>query len=75
MTQRLLGAAALMLVLLASNAATAQTRYDFAPTVFTPWLGYYPHPNRCMVWDGYQWLNMCWRSRTFVHPAWSRFQR
>jgi hypothetical protein len=74
MRQRFLGAAALMLGLLMSNAATAQPRNDIAAYAWVPW-GYYQHPNRCMVWDGYQWLNMCWRSRTFVHPAWSRFRR
>ena len=77
MTQRFFGAAALMLALLISNAAAAQTRNDIAP-VFSrgyPWWGYYQDPNRCMVWDGYQWLNMCWHSRTFVSPAWTRFHR
>ena len=70
MTQRFFGAAALMLALLMSNAAAAQTRNDIASSAFV-WG--YQHPNRCMVWDGYQWLNMCWRSRTFVSPAWARF--
>jgi hypothetical protein len=65
MTKRRCGAAALMLALLISNAATAQP--------WGPGWGYYQPPNRCMVWDGYRWLNMCWRSRTFVSPAWTRF--
>jgi hypothetical protein len=67
MTKRLSGAAALMLALLISNAATAQPS--------DPGWGYYQHPSRCTAWDGYRWLNMCWRSRTFVHPTWARFQR
>ena len=77
MTRRLFGAAALMLALLISNAAAAQTRNDIAPRAFAsyPWWGFYQDPNRCMVWDGYRWLNMCWRSRTFVSPAWTRFHR
>ena len=77
MTQRFFGAAALMLALLMSNAAAAQVRNGTAATVFAwyPGWGYDRHPNRCMVWDGYQWLNMCWRSRTFVSPAWTRFHR
>jgi hypothetical protein len=77
MTQRFFGAAALMLALLMSNAAAAQTRTDIAASAFAwyPWSGYYQHPNPCMVWDGYQWLNMCWRPRTFVRPAWGRFHR
>jgi len=65
-THRFLGATALMLALLTSNAAVAQTRND------VPRWGY-PQLNRCMVWDGYQWLNMCWRARTFVSPEWTRF--
>jgi hypothetical protein len=72
MTQRFFGPAALMLVLLMSNAAAAQTWNNIPPA---SWWGYDQHPNRCMVWDGYQWLNMCWRSRTFVRPAWTRFHR
>lgn len=75
MTQRFFGAAALMLALLMSNAATAQTRDAPVPSSGHPWWSYYQPPNRCMVWDGYQWLNMCWRSRTFVRPAWARFNR
>jgi hypothetical protein len=67
MTQRFLSTAALMLALLMSNASAAQTRNE------GPWWGYRP-PNRCMAWDGYQWLNMCWRSRTLVSPAWTRFR-
>jgi len=67
MTQRSLSAAALMLVLLMSNAAAAQT-WNVAP-----WRGY-RQPDRCMAWDGYQWLNMCWRPRTFITPPWSRFR-
>jgi hypothetical protein len=66
MTKRLCGAAALMLALIC-NASTAQSS-NFG------W-GYYQHPNRCMVWDGYQWLNMCWRPRAFAYPAWARLQR
>lgn len=77
MTQRLCGAAALMLALLISNAAAAQSRNDIAASSFawySPW-GYYQHPNHCIVWDGYRWLNLCWRSRTFVSPGWARFRR
>ena len=68
MTQRFLSTAGVMLALLMSNAAAAQTRNN------GPWWGY-QQPNRCMVWDGYQWLNMCWRSQTFVRPPWARFHR
>jgi hypothetical protein len=77
MTQRFFGAAAVMLALLTSNAAPAQTRNDIAPESSPgyPWWGYYQPLNRCMVWDGYQWLNMCWRSRTIVRPPWARFHR
>ena len=77
MTQRFFGAAALMLALLMSNAAAAQTRNDIVPVSSRgyPLWGDDQHPNRCMVWDGYQWLNMCWRSRIIVHPAWARFHR
>src|SRR5215467_4627914 len=77
MTPRFFAAAALMLALLMSNAAAAQTRNDIAAGGFAwnPWWGYYQHPNPCMAWDGYRWLNMCWRSRTFVTPPWSRFHR
>jgi len=32
-------------------------------------------PHRCLAWDGYQLLNMCYRSRAFVFPTWARFQR
>ena len=77
MTQRLSGAATLILALLMSNPAGAQPRNDIAASGFAwypPW-SYYQHPDRCMVWDGYQWLNMCWRSRTFVRPPWARFHR
>jgi hypothetical protein len=70
MTQRFLGAAAVMLALLMSNAAAAQTRDDIAGSASTRYAWSY---QRCMVWDGYRWLNMCWRSRTFVRPAWTRF--
>jgi len=77
MTQRSFGAAALMLSLLISNAAAAQTRSDVAAGAFAwyPWWGYYQQPSGCMAWDGYRWLNMCWRSRTFVSPPWSRLRR
>jgi len=77
MRQRFFGAATLMLALLMSNAAAAQMRNDIVPVSSRgyPWWGYYQDPNHCMVWDGYQWLNMCWRSRTFVRPAWARFHR
>jgi hypothetical protein len=73
MTQRLLGAAAVTLALLMSNAAAAQSWNDIPgiASARAPWG--YQRPNRCMAWDGYQWLNMCWRSRTFVSPAWTRF--
>ena len=76
MTQRVCGAAALVGALLVSNVASA--RNDVAASGFGwyPGRGYYvQHPNPCVVWDGYRWLNMCWRSRTFVSPAWTRFQR
>jgi len=66
MTKRFGGAVALMLALF-WNAATAQPS--------DPAWDYYQHASRCMAWDGYRWLNMCWRSRTFVHPTWARFQR
>jgi len=66
MTKRLCGAAALMLALIC-NSATAQPP--------DPAWGHYQHASRCMAWDGYRWLNMCWHSRTFVHPAWARFRR
>jgi hypothetical protein len=72
MTQRSFGAAALMLALLMSNVAGAQTWNNI--TSGYPWWGD-QQSNRCMVWDGYQWLNMCWRARTFVRPAWTRFHR
>jgi hypothetical protein len=77
MTQRFLSVLAVMLALLMSNAATAQARNDVAASVFAwvPSRGHYQYLKRCVVWDGYQWLNMCWRSRTFVRPAWARFQR
>ena len=75
MTRRLGGAAALMLALLMSNAAAAEPRNNIAASGFAWHRGYYQHPNPCIVWDGYRSLNMCWRSRTFVHPAWARFQR
>jgi hypothetical protein len=77
MTQRFSSAAALTLALLMSNAAPAQSREEVAARVFAPYpreWGHY-HPNRCTVWDGYQWLNMCWRSRSIVRPAWTRFHR
>ena len=75
MKRRILAATALMLTVLMSSAV-AQTRND-VPGAFAwyPWWGYGQHPNPCMVWDGYQWLNMCWRSQTFVRPAWTRFRR
>jgi hypothetical protein len=77
MTQRFFGAAALMLALLMSNAAAAHMRDDIAVRVSAsyPWWGYYQQLSPCMVWDGYRWLNMCWRSRAFVSPPWARFQR
>jgi hypothetical protein len=75
MTQRLFGAALLMSALVLSNAATAQQNYIVAGGFgWYPW-GYYQHPNHCVVGDGYRWLNMCWRSRTFVSPPWTRFRR
>ena len=72
MTQRFFGAAILTLALLMSNAAAAQTRNSIvaSASAWVPWWGYH---NRCMVWDGYQWVNLCWRSRSFVQPAWTRF--
>ena len=79
-----LGAAALMLALLTSNAAPAQPRDDISGFGWRPWWfwplasapcwGYYC-PNNCMVWDGYRWLNMCYRRPPFVRPAWARFHR
>ena len=66
MTRRLGSAAALTLALLMSNAAEAKSKWH---------RGYYQYPNQCIVFDGYQWLNMCWRSRAFDFPAWARFQR
>jgi hypothetical protein len=75
MTQRVGGAAALILTLLMSNAAAARNGIAAGGFAWYPWWGYYQHPNPCVVWDGYRWLNMCWRSRTFVSPAWTRFQR
>jgi hypothetical protein len=77
MTQRLFGAAALMLALLMSNAAAAQTWSGFTPVSSRgyPWWGYDQHPNPCMIWDGYRWLNMCWRPRLSVLPPWARFHR
>jgi len=80
-----LGAQALMVALLMSNAALAQPRGDIGVSGFAwrPWWswpltsdpGWGYHPNRCMVWDGYRWLNMCYRSRSFYSPAWARFHR
>jgi hypothetical protein len=77
MTQRLCGAAALMLALFISNGAAAQSRNNIAANGFAryPEWDYYQQADRCIVWDGYRWLNMCWRSRTFVYPAWARFRR
>jgi len=74
MTRRLGGAATLMLALLMSNAAAAGTR-NTAGSAFAWHRAHYQYPNPCIVFDGYQWLNMCWRSRAFAFPAWSRFQR
>jgi hypothetical protein len=75
MTQRLCSAAALILALLMSNVAAARNGITVSGFASYPWWGYDQHPNRCMVWDGYRWLNMCWRARTFVSPAWTRFHR
>jgi hypothetical protein len=73
MTQRFLHATALTLALVVSNAAAAQTRADIATGAFARYPGWsYRQLHRCMAWDGYQLLNMCWRSRTFVSPAWAR---
>jgi hypothetical protein len=66
MTKRLCSAAVLTLGLI-WNAGAAQPS--------DPGWSYYHHLSRCTAWDGYRWLNMCWRSRTFVHPAWARFLR
>lgn len=75
MTSRFLSATALTSILLMSNAAAAQPRNDMAASAFARFPGWgYQHPNRCMVWDGYQWLDMCWRTRTFFTPAWARFR-
>lgn len=75
MTRRLGGAATLMLALLMSNAAGAEPRNTAAGSAFAWHRGHYQYPNPCIVWDGYQWLNMCWRSRAFAFPAWAHFHR
>jgi hypothetical protein len=76
MTQRLLSAPAVMLAMLMSNAAAAQTQNDIAASAFARYPSWgYQFPNQCMVWDGYQWVDMCWRPRAFFQPAWSRFRR
>jgi hypothetical protein len=72
MTQRSFGAAALILALLMSNAAAAQTWSNMTSISSRGW-GY--DPSRCIVWDGYQYLNMCWRPRLVVTPPWARFLR
>ena len=74
MAKRFSSAAALMLGLLMSSAVAAETPNSRAFAWYPSW-GYYQHPNPCIVWDGYRWLNMCWRSRTFVRPPWTRFHR
>jgi len=66
MTKHVCGAAALIFALI-WNAATVQAA---GPDL----AGYYQR-SRCITWDGYRWLNMCWRSRNVVHPTWSRFHR
>jgi hypothetical protein len=76
MRQRFLSAVAVMLIMVMSNAAAAQTRSDIAANAFAwyPSWSYQP-PNRCIVWDGYQWVDLCWRPRAFFRPAWSLFRR
>jgi len=70
-----LGAAALVAGLLLSNAASAHPRdIRSFPLASDPGWGY-RHPNRCLVWDGYRWLNMCYRGRAYFSPAWVRFHR
>jgi len=73
---RRLGTAALVAFLM-SNVASAQPRGDNGSLTWRPWWGWpmASSPQGCLAWDGYRWLNMCYRSRTFVHPAWARFQR
>jgi hypothetical protein len=74
---RCLRAAVLLVAFLMSNMVSAQPRGDVGDLVWHPRWGWptASSPHRCLAWDGYQWLNMCYRSRTFVHPAWARFQR
>jgi hypothetical protein len=66
---RHLGTAALLVSLLISHVAWADGAGAWRrwPTTL--------RPNRCLAWDGYQLLNMCYRSPTFVFPAWAHFQR
>lgn len=67
---RHLGTAALLVSLLISDLAWADgglSRRRAWPVASSP--------HGCLAWDGYQWLNMCYRSRTFVFPWWAHFQR
>jgi len=74
---RCLQAAVLLVALLMSNAVSAQPRGDVGDWAWRPRWGWPMASSayRCLAWDGYQWLNMCYRSRPFVYPAWARFQR
>jgi hypothetical protein len=84
MTKCSLLGAALIFGLLVSNAAPAQARDDTGLTGWRPWWDWplawnfrppYHHPNRCLVWDGYQWVNLCYRGRRYFSPTWMRFHR
>jgi hypothetical protein len=75
-----LGTTALVVGLLASSAASAQPRDDIDLTGFgwrvAPDPGWSDrHRYRCWVWDGYRWVNMCYRGRAYVTPPWMRFHR
>jgi hypothetical protein len=72
---RCLRAALLLAVFLMSDVVSAQPLGGVADFAWRPRWPVASGPHRCLAWDGYQWLNMCYRSRTFVHPAWGRFQR
>ena len=67
---RHLGTAALLVSLLISDLAWADGGWSQrrgSPVVSNSY--------GCLAWDGYQWLNMCYRSRAFIFPAWARFLR
>jgi hypothetical protein len=78
-------AAAMTLALATSNAVRAQPRNvvgvnDFAWDQWVIWplpsdpvgIHYY---YGCAAWDGYRWLNMCYRSPKFVRPAYAQLHR